>query len=418
MVSVIFSSLAITVVFLIITRYFNKKAAFASAVFLSLMPITLFSDTLGMQEPLGFFLLVLGIYLFSKNAFVAGFSWMLAGMVRAEYWLFGAGLLLAVLIREKSFDRKTLTLLGYGIPCLFYLKYMLDQTGNPIYPIYWNYLAIVVGQWFQKLEKLTSEVRAIQNTCRIIAGAFFTSGLLVLWKKYKGYLFLLLGFANLTFIFFIFGFGDYLYSYGLLQAPGFITRYWVSRLFAWPWGFLGILATIFLLYLLPKKIGKLGTLIGSLIFLMILGLTQLTWPSINYHYYKAKIELPPKKRLAEIIARNYDGQGKILIPENQPAVTYALVYYQDIPGQKLVSTLYNPFYYYQGVDAFAEWETFREEIIGWLKKNDARLLVFAFGRGKGGDIYNRMIELEEGRLFKLVDEGSGYQIYEVTINRN
>jgi len=57
MVSVIFSSLAISLLFLIITRYFNKKAGFAAAIFASFVPVALFSDTLGMQEPLGLFFL-------------------------------------------------------------------------------------------------------------------------------------------------------------------------------------------------------------------------------------------------------------------------------------------------------------------------------------------------------------------------
>lgn len=417
-ISIIFSSLAITLIFLIVAQYFNKKAAFASALFLTLMPVSLFSDTLGLQEPLGLFLLFLGIYLFSRNAFFAGFSWMLAGMVRAEYWLFGAGLLLAVLIRDKSFDRKTLTLLGYGIPCLFYLKYLLDYTGNPIYPIYWNYLATVAGEWFAKLHVLSPETRALKHVCQILASLFFVSGLIILWKKYKGYLLLLLGFANLTFVFFVFGFGDYLYGYDRLKAPGFLARPWVGKLFAWPWGFLGILAAIFLLYFLPKKTGKLGTLVGAVIFLAILGASQLTWPSINYFYGVAKTPLEYKKEIAANVAKEYKSRGKILIPDNQPVITYALVYHEGIPGNKLVSSLYSPFYYYQGEDAFAEWETFREEIIEWLKKNEIELFVYAFGGGVGRDLYKEMLEREEGKLFELVYKGIDYQIYEVKITKD
>jgi hypothetical protein len=217
MVSVIFSSLAIALIFLIISRHFNKKTAFASALFLIFMPITLFSDTLGMQEPLGLFFLFLGIYLFPRYAFIAGFSWMLAGMVRAEYWLFGAGLLLAVLVREKDLDRKVITLLGYTFPCVFYLKYMLDQTGNPIYPVYWNYLAIFLGQWFESPQEVVSGIQNFKYIFQGLTIFFFISGLVVLWKKYKGYLLLLLGFANLTLLFFVLGFGGYLYSYGLLR---------------------------------------------------------------------------------------------------------------------------------------------------------------------------------------------------------
>lgn len=420
MVSVIFSSLAITLIFLIVARYFNKKAAFASALFLTFMPVALFSDTLGMQEPLGLFFLVLGLYLWPRWAALGGVSWMLAGMVRSEYWLFSFGLLLAVLIREKNFDKKIATLFGYGVPALLYMKYMLDYTGNPIYPIYWNFLASVAGEWFVKEGvQLSEKVQIIKMASQALTLGFLGSGLLVFWRKPRGYLFYLLGLANLAFILFIFGFGAYLYGY--LNAPlGFIDRFWVDRLLAWPYGFLGVLLAIVLLYFLPRKIGKLGTLSGSLVFLVLLALTQLSWPSINYHYTQARGPLGGEEELAKAIAEKYTWEGSVLIPGGRPALTYYLVYQEKIPGDKLISEFYDPFYYYQGEDPFAEWDEFRREIVDWLEKHNAELFVvggdFSLSETLGN--YGKMFEIEEGKLFELVGEGGGYKIFKVKINGN
>lgn len=421
-VSALSGSGVVTLIFLIVARYFNKKAAFATAIFLSLMPITIFHDTLGLQEPLGLFFLLLGIYLFPGQAFFAGFSLMLAGMVRAEYWLFGAGLVLAILLRERNFDRKVITLLGYSIPCIFYLKYMLDYTGNPIYPIYWNFLGVSAGKWSPEVGELSAKLQSIRLVCQIFAGFFSISGLIVLWKKFKPYLFLLLGFASLAFVFAIHGFGVYLYGYEKFPSyPGFIDLIWIGKLFAFPWSFLGVLATIFLLYFLPKKLGKRGTMLGAVIFLAGLIATQLIWPTISIFYLKSPLRAEQSKKAAKVIASQYTGKGTIVLPAQSEFITYFLVHDEGISGEKLASSFYDPFYYYKGEDPFLEWDTFREEIIDWLQKNNVELLVAYEINQKhveGFRNYSRMLELEESKLFEYAAKDYVYTIYKVKIDED
>src|SRR3990172_2522164 len=175
MVSVIFSSLAVTLMFLVISRYFNKKAGFAAAIFASFVPVALFSDTLGMQEPLGLFFLLFGVFLWPRHAFFAGLTWMFAGMVRSEYWLFGAGLTLALILRSRQTHKKVILFLWYILPLVFYMKYMLDYTGNPIYPIYYNFMATVVGDWFIKDGvELSSKVLLIKSVSQVFTIVFFS----------------------------------------------------------------------------------------------------------------------------------------------------------------------------------------------------------------------------------------------------
>ncbi|MFC1711392.1 hypothetical protein ACFLZ1_02270 [Patescibacteria group bacterium] len=411
MISVIFSSLAITLIFLICSRFFNQKTGFFSALFLSLMPVTLFSDTLGMPEPLGLFFLLLGVYLLQSAPAFSGISWMLAAMVRAEYWLFSLGMILAVIIRGKDVERKVQAMIGYGVFLLIYLKYMLDHTGNAIYPIYYNFLATVAGDWFDKTVILTPKVLLIKPVCQGLAIMFFLIGFYVLWRRPKAYLLYLLGLANLTFIFTVFGFGFYLYGYPDDPFFHIIDKLWVDRLMAWPYGFLGILIAIFLFYTV-KKINNhfITKLVTSVTFLVILGLTQLIWPSLNYHYTRALPSIEINKESAAIIARNFENKGTIIIPEGRPVTTYFLVNQENISGKKLVSQMYDPFFYYKGEDPYEDWGEFRKEIIDWLQEQNAELIVIT---SDWNHKYKKMFFLEEDKLFKLVDKGASLKIYQV-----
>ena len=418
MVSIIFGSWAIVLIFLITERYFNQKTAFAAALFFSLVPLNLFHNTLGLQEPLGIFFLLLGIYLFPSLAFLAGFSWMLAGMARSEYWLFGLGLLLAVLIREKDLERKIEALFGYGLLALLYMKYLFDYTGNPIYPIYWNHLAIGLGEWGTKVTRvLPPAIQQIKIACQLLFLVFLSISCSILWKKPKSYLFLLLGFIYLAFVFSVFGFGSYLYGYqGWIN---FIGSLWLGKLFAFSWGFLGVLLAIFSFYLLPKKFKKLGKILGALVFIIFLVIVQVSWFPVKKHYLSSNESLKIEKKAAQTIADKYTGKGTIFLPGRSPSLTYFLVYDQGISGKNLASTFYSPFYYSQGENPFSEWDSFRQKIIEWLRKNQAELLVVADGEAEDreGNLrdFGKMIELEEGKLFELVGRDWVYNIYRVKL---
>lgn len=423
-ISSLFSAGLITLIFLIVKRDFNKKAALASALFFIFIPTSIFHDSLGLQEPLGLFFLFLGVYLYPKSAFTAGFSWMLAGMTRAEYWVFGLALVLIVFFKEKNFDHKIINLAGYTIPCLFYLKYMLDHTGNPIYPVYWNFLHVTLGKWANSTE-LAEHLKQTQLICKSLAISFFGSGLIVFWKKPKSYLFLLAILANIFFGFFTFGFGAYLSGFkNVDRYPGFLDKVWTGKLLAYPWALIGILLSVFLLYFLPKKLKKIGTIFGTLIFIIILGGVQLLWPSINKRYLQKvnNAAIDQSQKAAEAIASQYAGRGKILLPASSEYTNYFLVKDQGVSGEKLVSTFYDPFHYYQGKDPFLEWDTFRNQIINWLQEQNAELLVVSdheirTGKDNTRD-YQRMLNLEKNKLFKLVEEEYVYHIYKVNINQN
>jgi hypothetical protein len=294
---------------------------------------------------------------------------------------------------------------------------MLDYTGNPIYPIYWNFLGVSAGEWSPPLGELGARLVQTRLVCQIFAGVFLISGLVVFLRKIKPFLFLLLGFANLAFVFMIHGFGVYLYGYEHLpHYPGFIDLVWIGKLFAFPWSFLGTLVVIFLLYFLPKRMGKRGTILGALIFLVGLGATQLVWPTVSIYYLESPLRAEQSKKAAKVIASQYTGKGTIILPGQSEFITYFLVHDEGISGERLATYFYDPFYYYHGKDPFLEWDTFREEIIEWLKKSNAELLVAYEINQKhveGFRNYYRMLELEEGKLFEYAAKDYVYTIYKV-----
>ena len=423
MISVLFGSLSVVLVYLIIYRHFNIYSAILSAAFASLLPVSLFSDTLGMQEPLGFFFLLLGIYIWPKYAFWTGFVWMLAGMERSEYWLFGIGLVISVLLKGKNSQAKIFLVVGYIIPFVLYMKYLLDYTGNPIYPIYHNFLATVVGKWFIKEGViLSTKVQLIKTISQIISVASIVSGLAILLKRPRGYLFFLVGLASISHLSFVFGFGSYLYGYPEDGIVTVIDRNFVDRLVVWPYIFIASMLSIFLLYFLPRFLPKVlrraVMVLGSLVLAVLLLLSQISWLSINYHYSRAMGPLEGDEVFAGTIAKHYKGQGNILLPEGRATLTYYLIDKEKIPAERLISQLYNPFYYYEGGDdPFQNWGEFRLEIFKWLIKTDAELAVLTgnFAPSENSDNFVKAV-LREEKYFELLEDNRGTRVYRVKLD--
>lgn len=391
-------SLVVVFLFLLLKRYFNASVALASALFFSFMPIILFSDTTGEQEPLGLALIFGGLLMFPKKPWLTGILFALASMVRAEYWLMTAGLIVVAFLREKEMQKKVLLLFGWSVPILLYMKYLLDQTGNPIYPIYWNFFASVQGDWFKNVV-LSQQVLMIKYAS---IGVFFLAlaGILLLfWKRPRYYLLFIFGLANIDFIFYTFGFGKYL--------NGYIVRFWFDRLFLWPYGFLGILLAVVLLYVLPKYTKLYGMVAGWIVYLVLLVALQWVWIPLNPWIKSADVTWPQEKVLAGHIMQDYTG-GSILLPEDRPALTYALV--QDgLTGEHVVGQMFDPYYYMSG-DPYKNWGKNRKVILDWLKTNTISLVVFYTNR----DRYMQLIKHEpkQFQFVETLDDGA-LQIYRV-----
>jgi len=407
LLSLVCGSLVVVLIFLLVKRDFNAAAAWASALFLAFFPVVLFSDTLGMQEPLGLVLILGGILAWPRYGLLTGFLWGLASMERAEYWLFSAALVFAALLdkRKKVKTGAKIGLLStWLIVIALYMKYLATWTNNYIYPIYWNFLASVIGQWFKKgAEPYLPHSYAFQVK---IAGivAFFLSAviaLLLLKRRRRYYLWFLLGFFNLGFVGFMFGFAAY--------SWGYIDRFLVDRLFSWPYGFLGILLSIFLLYTIPKKIKLWGKLkFGWLVWLAVLSVSMFLWKPINYYFTLAQKPWPWAIEMAEMTTRYWDKKGKILVPENMPHYLYALVRYQGVKGEQIVGQMFDP-YYYMDENPYQNWPENREKVLSWLKEENIHFIVFS-----GKKNYIELIKREPQYFeFKKLDADGLFDFYQI-----
>lgn len=400
LLSVFCGSLSVVLLFLIVRRYFNFQAALASAILAALTPIGVFNDASGMQESLGIVLLLAGLYFWPRKNFLAGLLWALSGMVRAEFWLFSLGLVGAALILERNFDRKIGLILGYGLPTLFHMKILLDKTGNPIYPIWWNFLGNAVGKWQADIPPNPTQL-FIQKIYWLIFALSLLGAIVTFIKKPKSYLFLLLGFGSWLMLGTFIGFTKYLLSY--------LPRFWVDRIMLWPYMFLGTLIALFLFWFVPRFLPLFGRLkIGWAFILVILVFSQLAWRPIWQYFGFTQKNWEGEKKLAKEIGQIYKGEG-IALPPDRPPLTYALVRFESITGENIVGEMFDPFYYFEE-DPFSNWSLFWPNFEDWLKKHNIRLLVF----DSGNKNYQELVKRQSDD-FAFIKKAGPLEIYEVLL---
>jgi hypothetical protein len=380
LLSAFFGSLSVVFIVLLLKRHFNLGVAIAGGLLAGFNPIAVFSDSIGMQEPLGLALLLGGLLLLPRQPLLSGLLWALGGMVRAEYWVFGAGLLVAAVF-TRLFKKQTVPLLiGWGVPSLLYMKYMLDHTGNPIYPVYWNFLAGTAGRWMQDVV-LNAEQLTAQLVARVVLLVALVFAGWILWKRPRSALFLLLGLGNIVMIGIVLGLGKYI--------NGYITRVLVDRLLAVPYGYVGIFVAIVALYVLPKHVPRAaGLTAGWSSTLLVFGAAQLAWAPLLGYYEPLRPLWEAEMELADQVEFYYHG-GTISIPEDRQALTYGLVRFQGIEGKDLEGQMYDPFSYIEG-DPFQDWERNRQLVWQWLTDHNITLLVFYDGKPE----YEEMIKRE------------------------
>lgn len=409
MVSIVFGSGCIVLIYLIVERYFNRVTAFGAALFAVFFPVTLFSETLGMQEPLGLFFLLLGIYILPMYPTLAGIPWFMAGMVRSEFWVIGFALMIIALLREKlSSDKKILFLLGYVIPSLLYMKYLLNWTGNPIYPIWVAYFAVYVGDWF-----LPSTLSPVQETIQLVSRIVLLLTVIIggfyIWKKPKAYLFILLGLGNIAFFTLVHGFGA--------RIRGWTPNTIVDRMLSYPYEFLGVVLAIILIYYLPKLLRlKQLKYFSFLIIIAVIFATQPIWFTIEgFHKVSMHPSWEHEMKIADFISKKYD-TGTIIIPSGRPGLTYTLAYYHHVPGKYIMGEMYNPLTYITG-DPFVEYGKTRKKVIAWLKKENIRYIVINDRPAETSkDPFLKLLFIEQGKLFEEIDHSDLHFMYRVKLD--
>jgi hypothetical protein len=349
LVSVVFGVLAAVLLFDICRRLWNREVAVASALFACLLPTSVMNDASGMLEPMGVALCLLGIWAWTRGSGGwSGVAFGLAAMARAEAWLFSLGLVLAA-------GRKHVGLwLGFGATIAIYAVVLAAKTGNPIYPLWWNFLANALGRW-------VTPVTSDQPGVRLALGVLLVVALIGLgWTlraRPNGYMLLTFGFGYWVFTAGIFGFTSFLSTW----------RWWmpISRRFEFPYEFAAVLLAIVLMYWLrPRRAvlawaGIAGALVASqLLWLPVVaafGPSETAWQQ----------SLAESKQLsAWYNSAPYRGHAMAL-PADRPDITYGLARFGGVEGKHLVSEMYDPFGYPGASDA---------SVHCWLSTNDIRMV--------------------------------------------
>ena len=337
--SLAFGSLSVVLIFHLCQRYWNLSVAIAATAFAAFAPTSVFNDASGMLEPMGVSLSLLGIWLLPKRSFRAGLVWGLATAARPEAWLSSSGLLVASFLRQGTVRRWFSLLLGFGGVMAAQMAFLNTRTGNPIYPLYWNYLANGAGVWMKPLVASQQSARPWFIALWVIA----TAGLLItLWRRPRSYLLLLYGFGSCALVF------------GLFGLTAFITEWypwrWMMWILAFPYDFAALLAVVGLFVIVPRYVGKGIRWVTWLTAGVLLVGVQLTWIPIETAYMSTtsawNVDVAAGRNIASIFRLPaYRGGALNLPPPDHPAVTYALVHYGGLDGRHFISQLYDPFYY-------------------------------------------------------------------------
>jgi hypothetical protein len=360
LLSLVCGSISIGLVYLLTQRFLGRHAGVAASLITIANPVAIFSDASGMQEPLGIMLLLGGLVFWPDKPYLSGIGWILAGMVRAEYWLLGLGLLFMMFLTKERFDHKVVAVVSYFAVCVLYMKYLLDKTGNAVYPIWWNFIGNAVGAWQKDIEP-TPEMLMVKGIYIWILLAVVVGLVLLLWRRPKFTPFFALGLGNWLILAVTIGLSEYLLSY--------LPRFWVDRIMLLPYMFVAVwfAAIVFTVF---KK--RLLPLVGWLLVLLVMLVSQYLWQPIWYWRGVTIGRFEKVRQIAEVVAANYKG-GRVLVFEDLPSLTYDLVYSHQIAGENILGQMFDP-YFYMGETPYENWGENREIILDWLKEEDIRLI--------------------------------------------
>jgi len=365
LLSLVFGTLAVALIFLLCRRYWGLGVAIVAGAFAALSPVAIFNDTAGMAEPIAIALLLLGIWLLPRRGFWAGLVWAVAAMARVEAWLFGFGLVVAWLVGARKLGGSRAPLvIGWLIGMGLYGKFLLDQTGNPIYPLYINFQFVGLaagGTGGQASGGTLLWLLFGLASMACMAGVGWS-----LWKRPASYLLLTLGFG-----------------YSALSLATYL-RYateWKERRFEFPLDFAAIIIAVVLVkswperIALPRAVSWSGAAAG-------LVAVQLLWVPVHTTYASTEPLFSYEVSLAHQIGGVYNRPeyrgGVLNMPGDEPTLLYVMVRDEGLKGENVTSQFYDPFYYLPAGYHYAG----HQEVVGpllqcWLSSSKTRLLLIS-----------------------------------------
>jgi len=370
LVSIAFGAIVVVLLFHICKRYWGTHVAVAVALIAILLPTSIMNDASGMLEPFGVAFCLLGLWAWPRRGgFWAGLAFGLATMARAEAWIFSIGMVVAAFFRKADWQQRVPLVAGFAAVMLVYMKVLQDKTGNAIYPLWWNFLANAVGKW-----ELTP-VSASQASVRPVLGGLLIASVIGLaWcliKRPPSYMLL------------TFGFGYWVFVAGMLGFTGYLASWvwWmpITRVFAFPYVFAGVLLAVALLWWVPRRYGKRALPFAWAGIGATLIASQLVWIPIAEVFGPSEIEW--KAVQAESIQLGswynqppYAGHS-LAVPPERPDITYGLARFGGVQGKHLVSEMYDPFAYLPAGYRYEDHQSRVNTLMAcWFADTDTKLI--------------------------------------------
>jgi hypothetical protein len=382
--SIIAGSVVVLLTFHICRRFWGTQVAIAASIFTVALPTSVMNDASGMLEPLGVALVLTGIWAWNRrHGFWSGLAFGLATMARAEAWIFSLGMVVAALLRRAARNQRLPLVIGFALVMLAYMKTLLDHTGNPIYPLWWNFLANAAGNWE------ATPINAPQAAVRPYLGAILaasTVGLaLTLWKRPHGYMYLAFGFGEWVFVAGMLGFTAYLASW-VWWMP-------ITRVFAYSYDFTAVLGVLFLLKVVPRWLGPRALPVAWTAIVVAALVVQVVWLPIHTVFGSTDAAWRQAVVAGREIGNLYNSTPGVAgaalnVPDDRPDLTYTLARYGNVSGKHLVSQLYDPFYYLPSGYTYVD----HPSVVGpllkcWLDKTNTKM----WAVNPDGQKYSRFI---------------------------
>jgi len=290
-------------------------------------------------------------------------------MARAEAWIFSLGMVVAAFLRREGWQQRVPLVAGFVAVMLLYMKVLQDKTGNAIYPLWWNFLANAIGKWeFAPVSASQASVRPVLGLLLIAAAVGLGWSLL---KRPRSYMLLTFGFGYWVFVAGMLGFTSYLASW-VWWMP-------ITRVFAFPYVFAGVLVAVALLWWVPRRYGNRAlpiawTGIGATVLA-----SQLAWIPIAEVFGPSETEWRAVQ--AESIQLGawykqspYAGHS-LAVPPERPDITYGLARFGGVDGKHLVSEMYDPFAYLPSGYRYEDHQSTVSTLLAcWLSDTDTKLI--------------------------------------------
>jgi Dolichyl-phosphate-mannose-protein mannosyltransferase len=370
LVSIAFGVLVVVLLFHICRRFWGTHVALGAALIAILLPTGVMNDASGMLEPLGVALCLVGLWAWPRRGgFWAGLAFGLATMARAEAWIFSFGMVVAAFLRKQGWQQRVPLVAGFAGVMLVYMKVLQDQTGNAIYPLWWNFFANAVGKW----EPIP--ISAGQASVRPVLGALLVASVAglswSLWKRPASYMFLAFGFGYWVFVAGMLGFTSYLASW-VWWMP-------VTRVFAFPYVFAGALLAVVLLWWVPRRFGRRTYPYAWAAIATAILVSQLAWIPIANVFGPSEVQWRVVQAESVQLGAWYNqapyAGHALAVPPERPDITYGLARFGGVDGRHLVSEMYDPFAYLPSGYRYQDHQSTVTTLVEcWLGDTDTRLI--------------------------------------------